>query len=159
MSIQVYEMVTKMVRHHDQDEREQDGSYHWDTVRSVLLKAFARYGAQKFSEDHWIRLIHVGSMNKRVEYCVWITRILCVTFEQFKDTLWYSDRARTDGIHVHSVQLERVYLSPEFVRGKFNLSWSVVDSGWKGKNDKARQTVFFTPLNPFGENPDEKTQY
>ena len=54
LSIQVSKMVTKMVRHHDQDEPEQDGSYHWDTVGSVLLKAFARYGAQKFSEDHWI---------------------------------------------------------------------------------------------------------
>ena len=36
--------VTNMIRHHDRDEREQDGSYHWDTVRSVLLKAFAQNG-------------------------------------------------------------------------------------------------------------------
>ena len=45
LSTQVSKMVTKIVRHHDQEEREQDGSYHWDTVRSVLLKAFAKYGA------------------------------------------------------------------------------------------------------------------
>ena len=43
LSIQVSTAITKMVRHHDQDEREQDGSYHWDTVRSVLLKAFGKY--------------------------------------------------------------------------------------------------------------------
>ena len=41
-------------------------------------------------------------------------------------------------------------------------SWdmqSVLESGLfpDGKeNDKARQAVFFTPLNPFGENPDEE---
>ena len=33
---QVSKMVTKMVRHCDQDEREQDGSYHWETVRSLF---------------------------------------------------------------------------------------------------------------------------
>ena len=30
------------------------------------------------------------------------------------------------------------------------------DSGWKGKRKKGRQTVFFTPLNPFGGDPDEE---
>ena len=39
-------MVTKMVRHHDQDEREQDGSCHWKTVKWVLLKVFAQEGAE-----------------------------------------------------------------------------------------------------------------
>ena len=75
MSIQISKMVPKMVRHHDQDEREQDGSYHWDTVRSVLLRAFARYGAE------------IGFMKAAVRKelnTVWITRIPCVTFEQFK---------------------------------------------------------------------------
>ena len=42
LSIQASTAITKMVRHHDQDEREQDGSFHWDTVRSVLLKAFGK---------------------------------------------------------------------------------------------------------------------
>ena len=35
-------MVTKMVRHHDQDEREEDGSYHWETVKSLLMGEFAQ---------------------------------------------------------------------------------------------------------------------
>ena len=77
LSVQGSKMVTKMVRHHDQDDREQDGSYHWDTVRSVLLKAFARYGAQQFPEDHWIRLIHEGSSTKRIEFCVDHKNSLC----------------------------------------------------------------------------------
>ena len=29
----VSKMFTKMVRHYDQDEREEDGSYHWETVK------------------------------------------------------------------------------------------------------------------------------
>ena len=43
--LQVSKVVTKMIRHHDQDEREQDGSDHLGTVRSVLLKAIAQKGA------------------------------------------------------------------------------------------------------------------
>ena len=34
----VSKMVTNMVRHYDQDERKQDGSYHWETVKSLLLR-------------------------------------------------------------------------------------------------------------------------
>ena len=39
LSLQVSKLVTRMVCHYDQEEREPDGSYHWDTVRPVLLKA------------------------------------------------------------------------------------------------------------------------
>ena len=61
LSIQVSKMVTRMVRHYDQEEREPDGSHHWDTVRPVLLKSFGRHGAQIFSERSWIQLIQEGS--------------------------------------------------------------------------------------------------
>ena len=53
-STQVSMMVTKMIRHHDQDEREQEGSYHWDAVRPVLLKAPATYRAGEFSDNEFI---------------------------------------------------------------------------------------------------------
>ena len=35
----VSKKVTRMVRHHDQDERQPDAALHWDTIRTVLLKA------------------------------------------------------------------------------------------------------------------------
>ena len=44
-------MVTRMVRHYDQDERQPDAALHWDTIRQVLLKAFAEHGARDFSEN------------------------------------------------------------------------------------------------------------
>ena len=58
---QVSKAITKMIRLHDQDEREQDGSYHWDTVKSVLLKVFAQEGAEQFSDKYRIQLIRQGS--------------------------------------------------------------------------------------------------
>ena len=69
LSIQVAKMVTRMVRHHGQDERQSDASNHWDTIWPVLLKAFAKHGARDFSEKYWLRLVHEGSSKTRVEYC------------------------------------------------------------------------------------------
>ena len=66
LSIQVSKMVT---RHHDQDERQSDASMHWDMIRAVLLKAFAKHGARDFSDQQGLRLIHEGSSETRFEYC------------------------------------------------------------------------------------------
>ena len=62
-------MVTRMVRHYDQDERQSDAALHWDTMSPVLLEAFAKHGARDFSEKHWLRLFHEGSSKTRFEYC------------------------------------------------------------------------------------------
>ena len=67
--VQVSKMITRMVRHYDQDERQLDAAVHWDTIRPVLLKAFAKHGARGFSEKHWLRLVHEGSSKKRIKYC------------------------------------------------------------------------------------------
>ena len=68
LSVAVSKMVTRMVRHYDQDERQSDAALHWDTMRQVLLKPFAKHGAQNFSEKHWFRLSE-GSRKTRVECC------------------------------------------------------------------------------------------
>ena len=44
----VSKMVTRMVRRRDQDERQSDGAMHWDTIRPVLLKAFAETWSTRF---------------------------------------------------------------------------------------------------------------
>ena len=64
----VSKMVTKMVRHYDQDEREEDGSYRWETVRSVLLRELAQESAKYFSDNYWIPLIQQGSSKRRIDY-------------------------------------------------------------------------------------------
>ena len=69
MAVAVSMMVTKMLRHYDQDERQTDGSRHWDTIKPVLLKAFAQDGARDFEEGFWLHLIHEGSNKERIEYC------------------------------------------------------------------------------------------
>ena len=69
LSVQVSKMGARMVHHYDQYERQSDASILWDMIGPVLLKAFAKHGAQDFSEKYWLRLIHEGSSKTRIEYC------------------------------------------------------------------------------------------
>ena len=66
--LQNLKMVTKILRHYDLEERQTDGSRHWDTIRPILVRAFAQEGARDFVEKCWIMLIHEGSNKKRMEH-------------------------------------------------------------------------------------------
>ena len=46
----VSKVVTTMLRHFDQEERQTDGSRHWDSIEPVSMRAFAHEGAQDFSD-------------------------------------------------------------------------------------------------------------
>ena len=65
----VSKMVTRMVRHYDQDERQSAAARHWDTTRLVFMNAFAKRGARDFSDQQWIRLIQEGSSKTIIECC------------------------------------------------------------------------------------------
>ena len=54
-----------MLRHYDQDERESDGSRHWEAVKSVFLRKFARDGARDFSDEVWLQKIFEGSSKEK----------------------------------------------------------------------------------------------
>ena len=82
----VSKIVTKMLRHYDQEERQTDGSMHWYTIRPVFLRAFAQEGARDFDEGFWLYLIHEGS-NKKDSNTAKITMGLYVFYELSKDTL------------------------------------------------------------------------
>ena len=66
---QFQETITSILRHFDQDERESDGSTHWDGIKSVLLRGFVRDGVQDFSDEVWLQKIFEGSSKTRMEYC------------------------------------------------------------------------------------------
>ena len=52
-AVSVSKMVTTTLRHFDQEERQPDGSRHWDSIRPVLMRAFAHEGAPDFSDKNW----------------------------------------------------------------------------------------------------------
>ena len=47
-----------IVRHRDQDERENDGAVHWNTMSPKLLTAFEDQGGREYSDRDWIHHIH-----------------------------------------------------------------------------------------------------
>ena len=69
LAVSISKTVTTMLRHFDQDERESDGSRHWESIKSVLVRKFAHEGARDFSDEAWLQKIFEGSTKKRIEYC------------------------------------------------------------------------------------------
>ena len=77
LAIFISKTVTIMLRHFDQDERESDGSRHWEGIKSVLLRRFERDGVQDFNDEVWLQKIFEGSSKKRSKYCKNKDGILC----------------------------------------------------------------------------------
>ena len=63
-------MVTRTVRHHDQDERDHDGAVHWDTIYPVLQRNIEDKIGRRCTYKDWIEHIHFGSSKTRFEYCL-----------------------------------------------------------------------------------------
>ena len=102
-----------------------------DTIRPVLLKAFAKHGAQNLSEKHWLRLTHEGS-----------SKFLGLLSSNSRTHWWNSNWPWVDGVHSDSLHLERVYFSQGLSFQHSLCPWEWTDSGWTWKRQR-------TPLNPF----------
>ena len=153
----VSKMVTRMVRHYDQDERQSDAALDWDTITPVLLKAFAKTWSTRFLRE---ALASTFSWRKQQDKI----RVLR-GFQKFfgflpsnSRTLWWNINWTWVGWGTFGF----------FRTGKcffffaqccsFSI-WSVLENGLipGGKeSDKGRQTIFFTPLSPFGGDSDEE---
>ena len=138
------------MRHYDQEERETDGAVHWDTMNSKWLRAFEYQGARNFLEKEWPHDVYEGSNKTRFDYCV-----------NSKNSLMYirAIQGHTGG-NLIALELMGHVIIPfnwkEFVfhRGcSFNCN-SLLETGLISgvrESKEGRQTIFFTPLNPFGE--------
>ena len=77
LAIFISKTITSILRHFDQDERESDGSRHWEGIKSILLTRFERDGVQDFSVEVWLQKIFEGSSKTRMEHCENKDGILC----------------------------------------------------------------------------------
>ena len=145
----------RLVRHCDQDERETDGAVHWNSPVPKLQGAFEKSGERRFSDTDWLQHIYQGSNKMRFQYCrnsISSLLYICVI------------RGHTGGNLKAPELMGHVaipYKWKEFLfhRGcSFNVT-SILTSGLiaGGRESKeGRQIIFFTPPNPFGDNPDEE---
>ena len=51
---EISKLVMRLVRHHDQDEQETDGAFHWNSMGPKLRRAFLKAGGRKFSDTDWL---------------------------------------------------------------------------------------------------------
>ena len=104
--------------------------------------------------SRWIQLVQQGSSEKRIEYCLDNKKSFCYPRAIQGHYGGIPIKPKMIGIHIYSVQLERV--------GSSWGSQSILVSGLipgGEENDEARQSVFFTALDPFGNNPDEEKSH
>ena len=152
--------VTTMLRHYDQEEEERqtDGSRDWDSITSVLMSQFAQQGARDFDDEKWLQMIFEGSSKKRIEYC------------KNRDGTRYCLRAiqgHSGGIPINPELMNYVSVRYKWKEYVFHrgVSWNFQSVLGKGlipggkEKDKARQTVFPTPTNPCGKDPEEETPH
>ena len=157
LSIAVSKMVSRMVRHYDQDERQTVASLHWDTLRLVLLKAFAKHGARDFLDEQWLRLVHEGSSKTRFEYPRGFQKFLGLLSINSRTLWWNTHWPWVDGVHSNSLQLERVNLSQWLFFQHPICPWERTDSGWKGKRQRTADYLLHTalPFTPMKKNPSD----
>ena len=140
----------------DQDERQSDGSRHWDSIKPVLMKAFAHKGARYFDDGYWLRRIHDGSTETRLEHC----HDKDGNLSNFRAILGHSAGTPISPELIKYTPILYVWKKYLYHRGSQWIFQSVLGSGiitgGKEEEDKARQAVFLTPLNPFGRDPEEE---
>ena len=139
LAVSVSKMVTTMLRHCDQKERQTDGSRHWDSIQPVLMRAFASERAQDFRDKNWLRLIHEGSTKKSLEYCTDQDGNFEV-FPSYSGTLWWYSKISPELMKYTPIPYKwKEYI---FHRGSSWIFQSIFGSGIipGGKEkDRARQ--------------------
>ena len=80
-------MVTRLVRHYDQDDRQCDAAIHWDTIRRVTAESVRKTGSTRFRRQRLASTYSTRKQQDEVRVPVKIPKIPWLTSAQFNDTL------------------------------------------------------------------------
>ena len=152
--IRISECVTEMVRFHDQDERETDGARHWDGVLSVLKGKFRNQMEKEFTDEDWLHCLYLGSIKTRFEIC---------KDENGEIRHIRAIQGHSGGMIVSPRLMNYVRIPYKWKRFIYHVGRARDENssaeiglvaGGKGHKE-GRQTIFFTPLDPFNSDADE----
>ena len=143
-----------MVRHRDQCEREADGAMHWDFILPVLKGRFQNQLQREFTNEDWLHFFYLGSFKTRFEIC-----------KDKNGELRYirAIQGHSGGIILPPRLMKYVMIPYEWKQflyhvGRARDQYSVAEAGLvarRKERKEGRQTIFFTPLNPFNSDASE----
>ena len=148
MAWTISKLVTNSARHRDLADRETDGAVHWNSLCPKLRRAFQSEGAQTFSDSVGFDHVCKGSNKNPVSILPELPRRSIVS----------SRYSRAGGELIAPELMNHVAIPLRWkdflyhVGSSFNVN-SILQAGVivGGKDTKqGRQTLFFTPLAPFG---------
>ena len=113
ISASISKLVMTIVRHRDQDERENDGAVHWNTMSPKLLTAFEDQGGREHSGRDWIHHIHRWCNNTRFEHCQ-NSKNIDIPWSDSGTHWWYYYYVWIDEVCFNSLRLEGIRLPQRF---------------------------------------------
>ena len=124
LAVSISKTVTTMLRHFDQDERESDGSRHWESIKSVLVRKFAHEVARDFSDTTWLQKTFEARTKKKLSTAK-IKLEFSVVHELFKDTLVVFQASQKWWVMFQFFEIGKRTYFTEDVHGTSNLFWEL----------------------------------
>ena len=150
--------VTRMVRHRDQDEREEDGGAHWDTILPTLKKKFQNQLEDEGKSMNWVEHFYRGNHKTRFEIC-----------KNADDELGYirAIQGHSGGMVIQPELMNYVLIPCKWKQVIYHMGcardrYSIAEAGLVAggeENEGGRQTIFFTPLDPYPIEVESSTDF
>ena len=134
--------VTNMLRHHDQDERETDGSMHWNVIPPALKGRFKNQLEKEFTNEDWLQCLYLGSIKTRFEICKHENAVGMIISPRLMNFVMIPNKWKRFIYHLGRA------------RDQYSIAEAGLVAGGKERKE-GRQTIFFTPLDPFNSDADE----
>ena len=134
----ISKMVTRLVRHYDQEERQSDGAVHGGTIGPKLVKVFAKQGARDFSEEALASTHPWRKQQDTVRILRGFQKLFGLLSSNSRTLWWNNNCSWIDGAQLNSLRLETNCVS----QGLFFQNQSILEKGLiAGRNSKQARTT------------------
>ena len=146
--------VTNVVRHHDQDERETDGAMHWDEKLPVLKGRFKNQLEREITDEDcsFVFILEASRQGLNSVKMKWRNATYSCDPGSFS---WSDHLSKTDELRdVIPYRWKQFIFHVGRARDQYSIAEVGLVAGGKERKE-GRQTIFFTPLDPFNSDADE----
>ena len=127
----------------------------WDDVLSVLTRKFQSRLKKQFTDEDWLHCLYLGNSRTTFEICKDENRMKTFSCDP-RSPKWNDHITETDELTDKSLIKWKRFL---YHVGRARDQYSIAKIGLlprRKERTKGRQTIFFTHLDPFNSDADEK---